>query len=187
LDDYTSGIFCDTTNYTDVNHAVSIVGWGYEDNTKYWLVRNSWGTHWGLDGFFKICKGVNNIMIESDGTWAVPTNTWTDPVWHTATIEQKNDPNNDKEVYEFPQPLYVGESVAEPEKTFLEPQDQPCRIPMGIWENGEKKNVPHAWDLYSTEQGNLPDVLDWRNVNGTNYLSWNKNQHIPRYCGSCWS
>ena len=40
-----------------LDHAVVVVGFGTDDDGRdYWLVKNSWGTHWGEDGFFK-CVG----------------------------------------------------------------------------------------------------------------------------------
>lgn len=94
LMNYTGGIFEDTTGEMDIDHDISIVGWGVEDGKKYWLIRNSWGTHWGEHGFFKLIRGVNNIAIESDCAWATPVDTWTTKKKHITTEEEKNDPRN---------------------------------------------------------------------------------------------
>ncbi|ETV95724.1 hypothetical protein H310_10798 [Aphanomyces invadans] len=70
---YTAGIFRDTTNFTELDHDVEIVGYGEDSHgVKYWHVRNSWGTYWGEHGFFKIVRGENNLVIESDCHAMVP-------------------------------------------------------------------------------------------------------------------
>ncbi|EGD75831.1 hypothetical protein PTSG_07950 [Salpingoeca rosetta] len=65
--EYDSGVYtCPDDGSDSIGwHAVIIVGWGVEDNTPYWLVQNSWGTGFGIDGYFKIARGTNECNIES--------------------------------------------------------------------------------------------------------------------------
>ena len=61
LYDYSSGVYEYVTGAYISAHAVKIIGWGNEDEKDYWLVANSWGTSWGLQGYFKIKMGILGI------------------------------------------------------------------------------------------------------------------------------
>ena len=53
---YTSGIIDGVWCGDDIDHAVEIVGFGVDNGTKYWSVRNSWGDQWGENGYFRILR-----------------------------------------------------------------------------------------------------------------------------------
>ena len=78
--DYTGGIVSDRSIVDMlINHIVSIVGWGKDEETgmEYWIVRNSWGQYWGEMGYFRIELGHNVLGIESEVSWATPGQ-WTE-------------------------------------------------------------------------------------------------------------
>jgi C1A family cysteine protease len=53
---YKSGILTSSSCGTNLDHGVLIVGYGTENNQKYWLVKNSWGESWGDSGYVKIAR-----------------------------------------------------------------------------------------------------------------------------------
>mmetsp|Transcript_21038 Transcript_21038/g.38940 ORF Transcript_21038/g.38940 Transcript_21038/m.38940 type:complete len:361 (-) Transcript_21038:132-1214(-) len=54
---YKSGVYDDEDCSIEPNHAVVIVGYGTTpEGLKYWLVRNSWGIGFGLEGYFMISR-----------------------------------------------------------------------------------------------------------------------------------
>jgi C1A family cysteine protease len=56
---YSSGIFTGECG-TKPDHAVTIVGYGTSnDGTKYWLVKNSWGTEWGEKGYIRMKRDID--------------------------------------------------------------------------------------------------------------------------------
>ena len=62
---YQSGVYEYTSGDYAGGHAIKILGWGVENGVKFWYCANSWGTVWGLGGFFKIRRGVDECSIES--------------------------------------------------------------------------------------------------------------------------
>ncbi|XP_022724352.1 senescence-specific cysteine protease SAG12-like [Durio zibethinus] len=55
---YESGVFSGVCG-THLDHAVTAIGYGTSSaGTKYWLVKNSWGTDWGENGYMRLKRDV---------------------------------------------------------------------------------------------------------------------------------
>jgi cathepsin B len=69
---YSSGVYNKIEGDLLGGHAVMIFGWGTENGTPYWLVRNSWGASWPTGaapndaGNFKILRGKDLCGFEAD-------------------------------------------------------------------------------------------------------------------------
>lgn len=77
---YSSGIFYDPTCnpyassngiiYPDINHAVVAVGYGVDSSTnkQYYILKNQWGTSWGMSGYMLLERNRNNTC--NIASWA---------------------------------------------------------------------------------------------------------------------
>lgn len=48
---------CECNSPQCIDHAVLLVGYNDTHETPYWLIKNSWGTDWGEDGYVRIAQG----------------------------------------------------------------------------------------------------------------------------------
>jgi len=74
--DYSGGIYFHNGGGSSENHLVSIVG--YNDDDEYWICKNSWGTSWGEDGFFRILYancGIEDHIAFIEVDYGSPTET----------------------------------------------------------------------------------------------------------------
>lgn len=68
---YTSGVITSTSCGQVHNHAVLAAGYGVENGTPYYWVKNSWGTGWGDNGYVKIgmADGIGICAVQSAPIW----------------------------------------------------------------------------------------------------------------------
>jgi KDEL-tailed cysteine endopeptidase len=61
---YTSGVM-ECTDWPICDHAVTIVGYNRTSGyLGYWIVKNSWGTDWGIHGYFHLSMHCTSYIIE---------------------------------------------------------------------------------------------------------------------------
>jgi len=77
---YQGGIFdgCSFNDSIEINHAVTMVGYGHENGVDYWLIRNSWGEDWGEEGYMRLKRepahtcGVDEKPADGSGCTGSP-------------------------------------------------------------------------------------------------------------------
>ncbi|KAA0068045.1 vignain-like [Cucumis melo var. makuwa] len=44
----------------NIDHTVVVVGYGTDEDGDYWIIRNQYGTQWGMNGYMKMQRGARN-------------------------------------------------------------------------------------------------------------------------------
>ena len=94
---YKSGVYSkdeDTPKFTG-SHSIKIVGWGVEDGSeeepnkgnKYWIIENSWGEDWGMNGYAKI--SANQNLFFEQYAYSVLTKKQTEEMKNSIERKQK--------------------------------------------------------------------------------------------------
>jgi cathepsin L len=67
---YSDGIYGDDAcSQINTDHCVAIVGYGSENGQDYFILRNSWGSDWGEQGYMRMVRGKNMCAIATDAVY----------------------------------------------------------------------------------------------------------------------
>ncbi|EGD81387.1 cathepsin Z [Salpingoeca rosetta] len=191
LEKYTGGVFSQKKLIPMINHEVSICGWGVDNGEEYWLVRNSWYAMAGEAGYFRITtKAGENLGIASQGSWAVPS-------FHKQSAPQANTilaeeimrelgaapaRSARKQMPTMPADGQLFTTNPDIKKGAYFRYNKPA-VRKGTPTSHVVSPMPHTY----LRPSDVPQTYDPRNINGVDYTTVNRNQHIPQYCGSCWA
>lgn len=88
---YSNGVLdvdsCTANTADDLDHAINLIGWGVDtldDGTEaqHWILRNSWSTIWGDEGYFRVRMGERDCGVSADPGFPVVAK-----VAHVAAVE----------------------------------------------------------------------------------------------------
>jgi len=82
--DYTGGVMsqsaCGGYAASDLDHCVQLVGYNSTASSPYWIVKNSWSTTWGLEGYVHLEYPANTCGLGNEATKPVIGNAVTIPI-----------------------------------------------------------------------------------------------------------
>jgi len=69
--DYMGGILKSGCGHavSDMDHCVQLVGYNTGGSTPYWIIRNSWNTDWGIQGYIYVAQKSNLCGVANEATF----------------------------------------------------------------------------------------------------------------------
>ncbi|KAJ8311430.1 hypothetical protein KUTeg_010785 [Tegillarca granosa] len=162
---YRSGIYSERQcSSKRLDHGVLPVGYGSNEQGDFWIVKNSWGTRWGMEGYFMLARNQNNMC--GLATQASYPKIWE---YHVGYIIKHN---TEADMGHHTYRLGMNEfgDMTNAEFTSIM--------------NGyimDMKNKSESTYVPNVDVRDLPDEVDWRKQG---YVTPVKNQG---QCGSCWA